>query len=355
MSRRLAIPALALHVRALVIALSTAMLTCTTAYAANFGHSRIVSNPGQPLGIDVPITQLNADDLRSLVVRPASTLAWNQAGLTPPVPLNTMQVRVVDGFRPDAKVIQVRSTQAFSGPVADLLLNVSTASGQQQYQVSIVAPTPSGAFGATGAVQAGAAAPGAHSRAKRAQGAIRIRHGDTLWAIARRHAVPGVSIFQMMVALQRANPQAFIHQNLNLIKAGATLTIPDRAALTAVSDREARRIFEQQLHDFMKYRQGVASRGANLVRGEAANKGQVLPSTPSAAPVQPEGPRDQLKLSTARSAADKAADDRVATEKGIAESQARVSTLEGNVKDLNQALQSQGRAASDALIGGAKG
>ena len=104
MSRRLAIPALALHVRALVIALSTAMLTCTTAYAANFGHSRIVSNPGQPLGIDVPITQLNADDLRSLVVRPASTLAWNQAGLTPPVPLNTMQVRVVDGFRPDAKV-----------------------------------------------------------------------------------------------------------------------------------------------------------------------------------------------------------------------------------------------------------
>src|SRR3546814_12876380 len=73
---------------------------------------------------------------------------------------------------------------------------------------------------------------------------INVRPGDTMFAIALRNAVPGVSVYQMMMALQRANPGAFIHDNVNLVKAGATLSVPGMAELTAVSAKEARRLLQ---------------------------------------------------------------------------------------------------------------
>src|SRR3546814_8130196 len=87
---------------------------------------------------------------------------------------------------------------------------------------------------------------------------INVRPGDTMFAIALRNAVPGVSVYQMMMALQRANPGAFIHDNVNLVKAGATLSVPGMAELTAISDKEARRLFQQQAKAFALYRQRLA-------------------------------------------------------------------------------------------------
>src|SRR3546814_10470138 len=54
--------ALVFNTKPLVGALAAALLACSTSYAAGFGHSRIVSALGQPLRIDVPITQLSSDD-----------------------------------------------------------------------------------------------------------------------------------------------------------------------------------------------------------------------------------------------------------------------------------------------------
>ena len=110
-------------------ALAAMLLTCSSAYAASFGHSRLVSEPGQPLQVNVPVTQLSADDLRSFSAVPAPASAWQQAGLTPPVDLATMQVNLVDGYAAGSKLMQIRSSQAFSKPVADILLDVRTATG----------------------------------------------------------------------------------------------------------------------------------------------------------------------------------------------------------------------------------
>ena len=52
--------------------------------------------------------------------------------------------------------------------------------------------------------------------------------GDTLWNIALRvRPNDSVSVQQTMLALQRANPDAFINNNINLLKAGYVLRIPD--------------------------------------------------------------------------------------------------------------------------------
>ncbi|WP_165930908.1 type IV pilus assembly protein FimV [Paralcaligenes ureilyticus] len=343
-----------------VAALPVAMLMGSGAYAATLGHSRIVSEPGQALRMDVPIYELSADDLRSFTVSVAPAAAWTQAGLTPPVALSSLHVKVVHGTVAASRVIRFSSDQPFSGSVADLLLEVHTATGQQQYQVSVLATSPYSL--AAGGAAGQSAAAGARTGGRQAQAghrshtSVHVRRGDTLFAIAQNHAVRGVSVYQMMVALQRANPQAFINQNMNLVKAGATLWVPDMASLTAVSDREARRIFQEQALAFAQYRQRLAGGKSAPLRTGSTNKGAVSRESAAPPPAAAAQPSDQVKLSSGgMSAADARADQRVATHKGIADTQKRVSQLEENVQHINQALQGQGEAAKDVVVGAAKG
>ncbi len=49
-----------------------------------------------------------------------------------------------------------------------------------------------------------------------------VKQGDTLWVIARNSRPDNrVSIEQMMMALQRRNPDAFNRGNVNLLRRGA--------------------------------------------------------------------------------------------------------------------------------------
>lgn len=321
--------------QSLAAAVAAALLMSAPACAARLGHSRIVSAPGQPLKIDVPLVGLDAVEQSTLKVWLARPAAWRQAGLTPPVSLDSMQVRVTYGADGRSRLVRISSSQPFDGTVADVLLGVSSAEGEQQYQISIL----SNARGAGApALAAGPSVTGApHGAAAHRARTIRVRRGDTMFAIARRNAVHGVTVYQMMIALQRANPRAFIHHNLNLVKAGAALAMPDRAALTAVSDREARRLFMQQAREFEAYRQRLAGGSMAAVAGASASGGKV--SAQSATPRQAPAPHDHVVLSSGASGPDHAADQETATGKAVADSRQRIAELEKNVHRLDQALQ----------------
>lgn len=351
----------------LAAALSAALALSCNADAATLGHTRIVSAPGQPLRIDVPIVRLSAQELRTLHVTLAPAAAWAQAGLVPPAELSSLRVGVDDGPQPGMRIVHVTSSQAFNRPVADLLLEVQTSAGRQQYQVSVLASTPrsaASAGGAAGAARTGE--PGTGHAAQPAAARIHVRNGDYLFALAQRHAVPGVTVYQMMVGLLRANPRAFIHANMNLVKAGATLRVPDVSVLTSISDREARRIFEEQALEFARYRQRLAAAGMAEVPDGAADRGTVTAATAAAGSPPAARPRDRLKLSSG-AADDARADDSVALRKGIADSRGRISELEGNIDALGQALHGQqgggkasaagsgrnGASASGSIAGGA--
>jgi pilus assembly protein FimV len=64
--------------------------------------------------------------------------------------------------------------------------------------------------------------------------------GDTLWEIARRY-IPDdtISTYQVMLALWRANPDAFVDHNMNHLKAGYVLHIPAREAMLAIRPEAA--------------------------------------------------------------------------------------------------------------------
>ncbi|MDX3893363.1 FimV/HubP family polar landmark protein [Pusillimonas sp.] len=338
------------------LALAAILAAWTPAHAASIGHSRMVSAPGQPLHINVPLRELSQADLQSLRVSAAPAAAWQQVGLVPPVELSSLRFTVDKGFAPDSRVVQIRSSQPFDGPVADLLLQIDTAGGRQQHQVSLLThssrPGPAAAAQTAPAGSGAAASGAAAGSAPAASGSISVRRGDTLFALARANAVEGVSVYQMMIALQKANPQAFIDGNINLVKAGATLAIPDSSALRAVSDREARRIFQQHAQAYANYRQAVAARRGEAVQGGSAQQGAVSGASArvTASPAAAAG--DQVVLSSG-SASDAAQDEQDATRRNIDESQARVSQLERNVQSLNQALQMQGEAAKEAVLDGA--
>ncbi len=68
----------------------------------------------------------------------------------------------------------------------------------------------------------------------------RVRSNDTLWEIAAAvRPDRSVSIHQTMLAIQRENPEAFIDNNINLLKSGQILRIPDRADMADLGRRAA--------------------------------------------------------------------------------------------------------------------
>ncbi len=77
-----------------------------------------------------------------------------------------------------------------------------------------------------------------------------VRRGETLGAIAaslNSTNTTGVSLDQTIVALLRANPEAFIGGNANRLKAGAVLRIPDIGMIAGFSADEAAVVMREQM------------------------------------------------------------------------------------------------------------
>lgn len=304
----------------------------STAHAVKQGHGRLVSTPGNPLEITLPITDLTAEDLRLLKVEVASPALWTQSGLTPPVALDQLRVSTKPGFRPDGRFILVQSTQPSNREVVDLLLTISTASGSRQLQVSLLQPE-------FATVQL------ASSRTS-----VKVLPGDTLYGIAQRNLVPGATIHQMLWALYEANPGAFISQNMNLLRAGAVLNIPDAKTVLAIDPAMARHRFAEHDSRFraMRGKRVGATGQPPVVAAEPVAAGKVTPR--SQQPADKQSAEDRLRLST--SPQDREADQQASRKKDIAENQARVGELQQNIHQMQQALgqtAGSGSVASGAV------
>ncbi len=62
---------------------------------------------------------------------------------------------------------------------------------------------------------------------------------DTLWSIASRARPDSSSVQQTMLAIARLNPEAFIGGNINLLKAGYVLRLPDATEAQSLGQAEA--------------------------------------------------------------------------------------------------------------------
>ena len=187
-----------------------------------------------------------------------------------------------------------------------------------------------------------------------------VKYGDTLNQIASQTKPEGVSLDQMLVALFLGNQEAF-EGNVNRLKAGKIITIPDRETVSVVKADEARTTVRAHAADFNAYRKKLAA----AVEGAAAPKteepkraasGKIQPKVEDKAPAPAPG-KDKLEVSRSEAAQDvagKAGPGRIAAieetliarEKALKEANSRIAELEKNLSDLRKLveLKSQGMA-----------
>ena len=111
-----------------------------------------------------------------------------------------------------------------------------------------------------------------------------VADGQTLREIALQARDADVSVNQMMIALLNANRQAFINDNINLLKRGAILRVPDREEVLALPSADATALVAVQNELWRQNRAGSAP----VVRAEpVSGADQSVASSPEAAAATP--------------------------------------------------------------------
>jgi pilus assembly protein FimV len=353
-------------------------LVFSNAYAAGLGKLTVLSPLGQPLRAEIELTSVSKEEAGTLVAKLASPEAFRQANIDYSASLSTLQFAVEQ--RGDRQFVRVSSTQAVNEPFVDMLLELSGPNGRlvREYtflldpadlrgtQSAQVAPvpvqTPKAAQPATAARPSNAAAAPAPATEKAVPQAAergaqsdqyRVRSGDTLAKIAGQVKPSGISLDQMLVALYRSNPDAFGGKNMNRLRAGQILSVPQGDAARGISAAEARRIVLAQAADFNSYRGKLAGQVAeSTAQSSAAAKqgaGGKISATVEERSTPASEAKDKLKLSNvAPSPAGGASnEDLIAKEKALTEANARVKELERNVNELQQLLEVKNKSLAE--------
>jgi pilus assembly protein FimV len=343
-------------------AVSAAIMT--QAHAVGLGQLNVLSALGQPLQAEIELTSVSRDEAGSLAVKLASPEAFRQANIEYNPALQNLRFSVDQ--RNGRPVIRVTSSQPISEPFVDLLIEVSSRDsrlvreyvvlldpvGSRRIQSAESTPAPSATASAAqkqaGRPAAASATPAPASGAQGGSGdSYTVKRGDTLASIAGQFKREGVSLDQMLVAMQRANPSAFVSDNMNRLRSGQILNVPSGEAARGVDTAEAHRIVVAQANDFNSYRNRLASQVA-AAPGQQNESGQIASGRVGARVEEQKNPasesRDRLQVSrsgTAASATD--AEDRIAKDKALAEANSRVAELEKTVNDLQKLLEIRNR------------
>lgn len=251
-------------------------------YALGLGEIDMQSALNQPMSAVISLTSAAGTDLSKVKVSLASREAHQRAGLSRARILSDFRFKVETGSN-GQPVIHITSYDAIHEPFLEFLLQLEWSNGRllRQYTVLVdppvtipaavptpaapvarapapvtyEAPAPAATRPVTTAparsVTVPAASPAASSYGP-------IRRSDTLWSIAKQlRPDESITMEQMMLALQRANPNAFMNDNINHMKAGVTLKVPDRSDIVALSAREARAEARRQYTEWKAARDGV--------------------------------------------------------------------------------------------------
>ncbi|WP_085617108.1 MULTISPECIES: FimV/HubP family polar landmark protein [unclassified Pseudomonas] len=219
-----------LRIRKLVLAMAAASaLSSGMANALGLGELTLKSAQNQPL--DAEIELLDVRDLTAAEVAPslAPPEEFSKAGVALPTYLEDLTFTPV--INPNGKsVLRVTSSQPLPEPVVKFLVQVMWPQGRllRDYSVLLDQAKAQGEKPAAGNVAPAVTAAGSYTTQRR----------DTLWQIAARNTQGG-SIQQTMIAIQALNPDAFIGNNINQLKVGQVLRLPDQQQIQNIAQGEA--------------------------------------------------------------------------------------------------------------------
>ncbi|WP_404941642.1 FimV/HubP family polar landmark protein [Pseudomonas danubii] len=232
------------QVRKLVLAIAAASaLSSGMAQALGLGELTLKSSLNQPLVAEIEL--LDIKDLTAAEVVPSLAPAeeFAKAGVDRQAFLNDLSFTPV--LNPGGKsVLRVTSSQPLSEPMVKFLVQVMWPNGRLLRDYSVLLDpskfSPQAAAAAQAAPVSGPAVNAPVTRANKVSKPEQYTTAprDTLWEIAAKNR-NGASIQQTMLAIQALNPDAFIDGNINRLKAGRVLRLPDVVQSTALPQPKA--------------------------------------------------------------------------------------------------------------------
>ena len=328
------------QVRKLVLAIAAASaLSSGMAQALQLGEMTLKSQLNQPLSVEIELLDVGGLTASEITPSLASSQAFVDAGVDRQAFLNDLVFTPV--INPSGRsVVRVTSSKPLPDSYVRFLLQVQWPNGRLMRDYSVLLdPAKFDQPAATApAPRVSAPASPAPAVSKAAQHTTTSR--DTLWEIAAKNRNGG-SIQQTMLAIQALNPDAFIDGNINRLKTGQVLRLPDTVQSTALPQPEAIAEVTAQNTAWRQGRRAATNQVAGKQQLDATKRTQAgnAPSSTNA--------KDNLSLVSAESAKQgakgKAADGRALSDK-LAMTQEELDTTRRDNAELKSRaadLQSQ--------------
>jgi pilus assembly protein FimV len=248
-------------------------------FSLGMGNIQVYSSLDEPLRANIELIVSPDEDIQNLNVALASTADYQRVGLDKSfVPSN-----IAVALDPDnPNIINVTSNGPVSEPIVSLLLDVNWNNGRILREFTILLDPPSyevrnadvqvnnvvmdqveeavtedssdsapvlqersddteqsvPTYTNEDVVQSEPATSDLQSRDTFAD-EVYVNEGDTLWSIANRNKMGGLSTNQMMIAIFNNNASAFIDNNINKLIKGSRLAMPSMADAEAISYSQA--------------------------------------------------------------------------------------------------------------------
>jgi len=290
-------------------------LTSLDAHALALGSLKALSSIGEPLRAEVELLDLTAAEVSSLRASLVTPETYKAMGLDYNPELNSMQF-ILQRSPSGRAVIQLINSKMVTTAFVDIVLELSWANGKITRDFTLLLTPPNAGMAAApvtplnpivsppveraGPALARTSAPPPHlsmgtKPVERAHPAstttkaeipsspravleaqspvspapsissasakrVEVVRGDTASKLVVQSLPNNVSLAQMLLALLRGNSDAFMADNVNRLKAGASLALPTADDSLTVPRTVAQQAIIFQSRDFDVYRQQLASR-----------------------------------------------------------------------------------------------
>ena len=375
------------------------LLSSNIAFTLGVGEIEVKSALNDPLDAEIKLFSVQPGEGENIRVQLATLKEFNTAGIDRALILSHLKFKIVE--KDGKAVIKVFSKRPIREPFLDFLVDIDWPSGRLLREYTLLLDPPVFAQSKAAPVQspvvarpaevvrepAPAPAPVERATAPVAAAAVvteggdglfpqiqigdvapaprrpapvvadstadtygPVKRNDTLWNIADSVRPAGVTITQMMIALQQANPEAFGGNNINNLKSGFVLRIPERSEVEQNSAAEALRLSREQNRAWRAGRDAVTPTGTVTTTATTpAAPVSAVKADPEVKLVTPEGDKGTGQGSgTDDSKQLVLANEQLASkEKENTELQQRMQALQDQIESMERLLELKDESLSD--------
>ena len=240
-------------------------LSATQANALGLGEVKVSSALNQPLKAEIDLLQLRGLSESQIITGLADADDFFLAGVKPTAILSDISFKL-DIKGGEGRII-LTSSEPIREPFLNFLIEVNWPSGRLVREYTVLLDPPVFTAGdlaprnqpvapvSQPKPMAKAVAPAAPAGSastvmpavSAGPGTYHVKNDDTLWQIAlRTRPDRSISPQQMMLAIQKANPDAFYNNNINRLKSGVVLDIPTKQQILGLNAQESMQEVKRQ-------------------------------------------------------------------------------------------------------------